>query len=215
MYAARLLQTIKLYIKLMKKLHLIPLLLLFLTISISKADSPLTSTPISDAYTDLDIVVKAQKKSKMTIQFAKFLHSSKNDIDEKAAVINAISWTFEGENNAELYAKYTFGKKLDELDLSTLKGDDLFCLGYLQALDDYFNPQKSLPYFEEAVKKNSTSFTVSLIYTLAKAQNIMDDADWCKIWDMTYQVLNDKSLYRDLREAAIKIIKDYMILYKC
>ena len=199
----------------MKKLHLIPLLLLFLTISISKADSPLTSTPISDAYTDLDIVVKAQNKSKMTIKFAKFLHSSKNDIDEKAAVINAIGWSFEGESNAELYAKYTFGKKLEELDLSVLKGDDLFCLGYLQALDDYFHPEKSLPYFEKAVEKNSTSLTVSLIYTLAEAQNIMDEGDWCKIWEMTYQVLNDKSLFRDLREAAIKIIKDYMILYKC
>ncbi len=199
----------------MKKLHLIPLLLLFLTIAISKADSPLTSTPISDAYTDLSFVIKAQKTSKMTKQFAKFLHSSKNDIDEKAAVINAIGWTFEGENNAELYAKYTFGKKLDELDLSMLKGDDLFCLGYLQALDDYFHPEKSLPYFEEAVKKNNTSLTVSLIYTLAKAQELMDKGDWCKVWEITYQVLNDKSLYRDLREEAIKIIKDYMILYKC
>lgn len=195
------------------------ILLTFILISITfnsvKADSPLTSTPISDAYTDLNIVVKAQNKSKMTIQFAKFLHSSKNDIDEKAAVINAIGWSFEGESNAELYAKYTFGKKLDELNLSSLKADDLFCLGYLQALDDYFHPEKSLPYFEKAVEKNSTSLTVSLIYTLAKAQNIMDDGDWCKMWEMTYQVLNDKSLYRDLREAAIKIIKDYMILYKC
>lgn len=181
----------------------------------SIADSPLTSTPISDAYTDLSIVVKAQKKSKMTNQFAKFLHSSDNDIDEKAAVINAIGWSFEGESNAELYSKYIFGKKLDELDLIKLNGDDLFCLGYLQALDDYFHPEKSLPYFEEAIKKNSTSLTVALIYTLAKAQNIMDDGDWCKMWEMTYQVLNDKSLYRDLKEAAIKIIKDYMILYKC
>lgn len=179
------------------------------------ADSPLTSTPISDAYKDMDIVVRAQKKGKMTMEFAKFLHSSDNNIDEKAALINAIGWSIDGKNNAELYAKYIFDKKLTELDLPDMKGEDLFCLGYLQALDDYFNPKKSLPYFEEAEKKISTSLTVSLIHTLAKAQSIMDDGDWCKIWNMTYQTLNDKSLYRDLREAAIKIIKDYMILYKC
>ncbi len=200
----------------MRKLNLfIVLFTLLFLISLIKADSPLTSTPIHEAYTDVDIIVKAQKKSKMTKEFARFLHSGDNSIDEKAALINAIGWSFEGENNAELYSKYILGKKLDELDLSELKGDDLFCLGYLQALDDYFKPEKSLPYFEEAIKKNSTSLTVSLIYALAKAQEIMDKGDWCKMWEITYRTLNDKSLYRDLREEAIKIIKDYMILYKC
>lgn len=199
----------------MKKLRLIPFLFLVLVFSTARADSPLTSTPIANAYTDLDIVVKAQKKGKMTMEFAKFLHDDGNSIDEKAALINAIGWSIDGKANAELYAKYIYSKKLDELILSELSGDDLFCLGYLHALDDYFNPKKSLPYFEEAEKKLNTSLTVSLIHTLAKAQDIMDKGDWCKIWDMTYKKLNDKSLYRDLRESAIKIIKDYMILYKC
>ncbi len=200
----------------MRNRNLITLLVFcFLSASPVKADSPLTSTPICDAYTDLPIVVQARSKSKMTKKFAKFLHSDKNDIDEKAAVINAIGWSIEGENNAELYSEYIFGKKPDELVLSELKWEDLFCLGYLQALDDYFRPEKSLPYFEEAVQKEYGSLTLSLVYTLAKAQNIMDEGNWCKIWEMTYQVLNDKSLFRDLREAAIKIIKDYMILYKC
>jgi hypothetical protein len=200
----------------MRKTKLITFLsLFFISLSIVKADSPLTSTPISDAYNDLDIVVRAQKKGKMTMEFAKFLHDANNSIDEKAALINAIGWSVDGKNNAELYAKYIYDKKLTELDLPDINGDDLFCLGYLQALDDYFNPAKSLPYFDEAEKKINTSLTVSLIHTLAKAQDIMDGGDWCKIWNMTYQTLNDKSLYRDLREAAIKIIRDYMVLYKC
>ena len=191
------------------------ILLFIFSISLSKADSPLTSTPISDAYKDINLVVKAENKGKMTMEFAKFLHSSDNSIDEKAALINAIGWSIDGKDNAALYAKYIFHKKLSELDLEDLNGEDLFCLGYLQALDDYFYPSKSFPYFEEASKKINNSLTFSLIYTLAKAQNIMDDGDWCKIWSMTYQTLNDKSLYRDLKEAAIKIIRDYMILYKC
>ncbi len=200
----------------MKKTRLIILsFFLIFSIHLVKADSPLTSTPISDAYNDLDIIVKAQKKGKMTMEFAKFLHDGENSIDEKAALINAIGWSVDGKNNAELFAQYIFGKKPSELELENMNGDDLFCLGYLQALDDYFNPSKSFPYFNEAEKKINTSLTVSLIHTLAKAQDIMDGGDWCKIWNMTYQTLNDKSLQRDLREGAIKIIKDYMVLYKC
>jgi hypothetical protein len=189
--------------------------LFFISLSIAKADSPLTSTSIWESYKDIDIIVKAQKKGKMTLEFAKFLHDADNSIDEKAALINAIGWSIDGKNNTELYAKYIFDKKLTELNLPEISGEDLFYLGYLQALDDYFNPAKSLPYFEEAEKKINTSLTVSLIHTLAKAQNIMNGGDWCQIWNMTYQTLNDKSLYRDLRESAIKIIRDYMILYKC
>lgn len=200
----------------MIKPRLITILFIFIiTFSITKADSPLTSTPISEAYKDLDIVVKAEKKGKMTMEFAKFLHSKDNSIDEKAALINAIGWSIDGKDNAALYAKYIFHKNLSELNLQDINGEDLFCLGYLQALDDYFNPSKSFPYFEEGAKKIRYSLTFDLIYTLAKAQDIMDDGDWCKIWSMTYQTLNDKSLYRDLKEAAIKIIRDYMILYKC
>ena len=191
------------------------LFIFIVTFTTLKADSPLTSTPISEAYRDLDIVVKAEKKGKMTVEFAKFLHSGENTIDEKAALINAIGWSIDGKDNAALYAEYTFGKTLSELDLEDLSGEDLFCLGYLQALDDYFNPAKSFPYFKAGEEKINNSLTFSLIYTLAKAQNIMDDGDWCKIWSMTYRTLNDKSLYRDLKEAAIKIIRDYMILYKC
>lgn len=191
------------------------LFILIIAFTTSKADSPLTSTPISEAYSNLDIVVKAEKKGKMTMEFAKFLHSSDNTIDEKAALINAIGWSIDGKDNAALYAKYIFHEKLTKLNLKDLEGEDLFCIGYLQALDDYFNPAKSFPYFEEGAKKIRNSLTFDLIYTLAKAQNIMDDGDWCEIWNMTYRTLNDKSLYRDLKEAAIKIIRDYMILYKC
>jgi hypothetical protein len=200
----------------MIKPRLITFLFIFIiTFTTSKADSPLTSTPINEAYRDLDIVVKAEKKGKMTMEFAKFLHSSDNTIDEKAALINAIGWSIDGKDNTSLYAKYIFNEKLTQLDLKDLEGEDLFCLGYLQALDDYFNPAKSFPFFEEGEKKIRNSLTFDLIYTLAKAQNIMDDGDWCEIWNMTYRTLNDKSLFRDLKEAAIKIIRDYMILYKC
>lgn len=191
------------------------LFLLILTSQTIKADSPLTSTPIYESYMDISIVKNAHKKGTINKKLADYLHSTKNDIDLKAAVISAIGWDFNGTDNAEQYSIKIFGKKLSELDIKTLSADDAFVIGYLQALDDYFHPEKSLPYLEAAHEKNSTSFTAAVILVLAQAQSIMDKGDWCKMWEITHQVYNDKSLYTDMREAAKKIIKDYMILYKC
>ena len=183
--------------------------------SISYADSPLTSTPISDAYKDMDMVVKAGEKHKVTGEIAKFLLSDANSIDEKAAVINAIGWDINGTSHAEQFCERVFKKSLKNIKIDDLDGDALFCIGYLQALDDYFNPGKALPYLKAAQKKNDESLTVALILALVKAQDIMDKGDWCKMWDITRRVLDDKSLYQDMRDGAKKIIKDYMILYKC
>jgi hypothetical protein len=183
--------------------------------SLTKADSPLTSTLFDEVYKDVDIVVQAKKKGAINKTIAKFLHSKDNNIDEKAAVICAIGFDINGKVNAEKYSKIIFGKSLSELDIKSLDAEDAFCIGYLQALDDYFNPSKAIPYLEAAQKELNTSFTAAIILALARAQEIMDKGDWCKMWDITYRVYNDKSLYTDMREEAKKIIKDYMILYKC
>jgi len=180
-----------------------------------RADSPLTSTTISDAYKDIDMVVKAADKGKVTSEIARFLTSKDNSIDEKAAVINAVGWKFEGTEHAEQFCKRVYKKPLKDIKLDELDGDALFCIGYLQALDDYFHPEKALPYLEAAQKKNEQSLTVALILALAKAQSIMDSDDHCEMWNIVYRALNDKSLYQDMREGAKKIIRDYMILYKC
>jgi hypothetical protein len=160
-------------------------------------------------------VVKAADRGKVTGEIARFLTSKDNSINEKAAVINAIGWKFEGTKHAEEFCKKVYKKSLKNINIDELDGDALFCIGYLQALDDYFNPDKALPYLEAAQKKNDQSLTVALILALAKAQNIMDKGDWCKMWEITRRVLDDKSLYQDMREGAKKIIRDYMILYKC
>lgn len=188
---------------------------LLIFINFSKADSPLTSTLFDDVYKDINIVTQAKKKGTVNKKIAQFLHSKDNSIDEKAAVICAIGFEINGTHNAEKYSKIIFGKNLSVVDIKSLDAEDAFCIGYLQALDDYFHPSKSIPYLEAAYNELNTSFTASIILTLAKAQKIMDDGDWCKIWDMTYKVYNDKSLYTDMREEAKKIIRDYMILYKC
>lgn len=187
----------------------------FITAYSSKADSPLTSTNFHTGYLDVDIVVKAKNKGSINQKLAEFLSSNENTIDVKAAVINAIGWDINGTDNAEQYCKIIHKKSMKELDIDKLSADDLFCIGYLQALDDYFRPEKSIPYLEAAQKKNSTSFTINIIYTLAKAQELMDKGDWCKVWEITDKALKDRSLEMDMRESAKKVIVDYMKLYKC
>jgi hypothetical protein len=196
--------------------HLFKTFFFFLfIIQFSKADSPLTSTLFHEVYKDVEIVKLAEKKKSINKKIAGFLHSKENDIDEKAAVICAIGWDFNGTRNAERYSKLIFSKNLSELDVKSLDADDAFVIGYLQALDDYFHPDKAIPYLEAAYEIKNTSFTTAIILALAEAQSIMDKGDWCKMWELIYHVYNDKSLYTDMREGAKKIIKDYMILYKC
>lgn len=187
----------------------------FVTPILSYSDSPLTSTDIYKAYDDINMVRIAQKEGKMTDEISDFLSSDTNSIDIKAAVINALGWSIDGTNNADLYCIYTYDRSLKNISIKDFKADELFCIGYLQALDDYFHPKKALPYLKAALEQNDKSFTVAIILALTRAQSIMDGGDWCKMWEITYKVLNDKYFVRDLRERAIQIIRDYMILYKC
>lgn len=174
------------------------------------ADSPLTSTPISNAYEDLEIVKKAKASGEMNSEFALFLHNESNPIDKKAALINALGWDFNGKKNAMLYCNIIFGKQINEKDIASVSAEDNFVIGYLKALDDYFYPYKAVPYLKAAQKKMDDSYTVFIILALVRAQN----ADFCSSWRYVNKVFRNKDLEKDLRKEAVKIIYDYMVLYK-
>src|SRR3990172_3099010 len=202
----------------MKKTLLVVLLLnvLLLFQKIPRADSPITATGFFEAYMDVKMVERAHLERVMGLEIAEFLTSPENPIDVKAAVINALSWKFDGKNNAELYAYYLallYHVSVTELDTEFLSADEIFCIGYLTAMDDYFHPEKALPILEEAYKTMGNSFTVSIILAIAKAQRAFD-SDWCEVWKLTEAVLQNKELNQDLRPEATKMIVDYMILYK-
>ena len=202
----------------MKKLFIFILLLklLFLFPTTSYADSPITATDFYEAYMDVKMVKRAHLEGVMGLEIAEFLTSPENPIDVKASVINALSWRFEGKNNAELYAYYLallYHVSITELDTAFLSADEIFCLGYLTVMDDYFHPEYAIQLLEEAHEKNKESFTVSIILALAKAQRAFD-SDWCEIWKLTEVVLQNRELKQDLRPEATKRIIDYMILYK-
>lgn len=177
------------------------------------ADSPLTSTPFHEKYNDVDIVLTAEQTGIMNQEFADYLHDESNPVDVKAAIINALGWSTDGKSNAVIYNSLIHKKQITEDDILNLSTNELFVIGYLMAMDDYFNAGKALPYLKQAGKNNRSSFTYSIIIALVKAQIAMEK-DFCKAWKYTNKVFSNKDLKQDMRENAAKIIYDYMIIYK-
>jgi hypothetical protein len=192
----------------------------------ARADSPITSTDFFNAYLDIDIVRKAHERGVMDLEIAQYLSSPENPIDVKAAVVNALTWDFNGKSNAVLYSYYLalkYGTTVEKLRLTQMQPDEMLCYGYLLVLDDYFNPKESVAPLEIASylkpmqntgghEMYGKSFTAAIIRALAEAQ-VAFDTDWCRVWTLTDSVFSDKILVRDMRPEAVAIIKEYMDMY--
>ena len=176
------------------------------------ADSPITSTTFSDAYLDYPAVRAARASGVMTAQLVEYLKSSA-PLDVKAAVINALSWRYEGKQNADIYCRMRYRQGPDELQLDRLGGDELLVLGYLLVMDDYFKPERALPPLELAVRKLPESFTAAMILALVRCQ-VGFGGDWADMWPRIQRVLDEESLNGDMRLGAVRIITDYMRLYE-
>ncbi|MFH0895168.1 MAG: hypothetical protein V2A54_12100 [Bacteroidota bacterium] len=202
----------------MKRIYTVFICLFLLNTTISFADSPITSTPISEAYKDIPMVNTAAASGILNDEIAAFLLNEDNPLDQKAAVINALSWSFDGKRNAILFKEHLCKKyktTIKYLKIDIISGDEQLCLGYLTIMDDYFFPDDAITILEKAVDKNPMSFTCNIIFAMAKAQKVMNSISaWCKVWKLAEAVETNKDLKRDMREDAIKIIMDYMILYK-
>lgn len=199
----------------MKK-FLISLLTIFFFSLPSYADSPLTSTDFYQSYEEYPIVRKAKKEEKMTLEFAEFLSSKDNPIDVKVALINALGWKFEGKYNTTLYSYHLsliHGMRASEFELDKLTPDELLTLGYIKALDNYFETQDAERILLKAVSKNPESLTYNLILAITKAQNVNVEA-WGLRWKLFENVINNPNFKKDIRQMAIQQMKDYMILYK-
>ncbi|MDF2541686.1 MAG: cell wall-binding protein [Herbinix sp.] len=194
----------------MKKLIAVVMVLIGLFFMVDKAyaDSPVTSTPFSKAYYNVDIVKKASGRNNITEDMADFLADENNPIDVKAAIINALSWNVNGKNNTDRYCQFIYKKSLMEIDISTLSGDQQFCIGYLLAMDDIsFKTTQSMDYLRMARSNMIDSLTVAIITFLVETMNEVS-YNWP---DQLNQILTDTSLSKDLSEDAIKVITDYML----
>ncbi len=175
-----------------------------------KADSPLTSTDLSSAYDDVEIVrLAGQKEGQLTEDLMDYLYAN-NPIDVKIAVINKIGWGNQ-YNNSKAFFEYLQKKKRYKNIKHFLKkanADLIICLAYLKALDDYFDVKEAIQYAEVAQKKNKKkSYTIAIVAALIKAQDVM-------AYQPIAEVENDSSLNKDMREDAIRNIFAYMDLYK-
>jgi len=200
----------------MKKIALLIICALTFTVQTVKADSPITSTYFAASYYNYPIVLDAELKGELTDDIAAFLLDKNNPIDAKAAVINAMGWSYDGTKNSEKFKEYlakSKGVTTAQINLDNLSADELFCMGYLLALDDYFTVDDAINMLEKAASKNKTSFTIHLILNLTKAQKTMD-TNFCAVWTLTAEALNNKSLKRDMKTTAIQSVVDYMIMYK-
>lgn len=181
------------------------------------ADSPLTSTPFAEAYKTETIILKAANSGGvLTMDLMEYLAEKNNPIAIKMAVINQLGWDFSGTSKATDFLNYlkSIGHCKSQNDLLK-KGskDDLLCMAYIKAMDNYFEVDVAIKFAEAAVKKNPKSYTFQIITALIKAQKAMA-TDWCSVYQLAHNVRTNTILERDMNDAAIKIIFDYMDLYK-
>lgn len=206
----------------MKRTAWIQLSLALLTSAVY-ADSPLTSTDFYHAYLDVPVVA-AYVESTMNEEIFNVLHSNEYELDVKVAVINAMGWTFEGQENAAVYMYfYIDASGLDAVAPDDMSGEELLCLAYMVSMDDYFSMSPISPggsgvfgmsgveLAEVAADRVPDDFTVRLISALILAQEAMD-SDWGKVYEVVDFVM-EEALVRNMRKAAIDNIMDYIGLY--
>ena len=198
-------------------------LLLTLSWALMWADSPLTSTDFAENYKDHPMVQVAlnlhgdDADPYVPVSILDFLANKKSPIDVRLAVINAISWNFEGKSSGEQLYEYlskrykakTTDKLVKKLDAGTLA-----VYAYAKAMSDYFDVKEAQELGHKAVKKDkSKSFSVAFITSLIDAQVYLD-SDWGMVYKVVNNVLHDGSLHLDMRQDAIDSVMEYINEYK-
>ena len=177
----------------------------------SRSDSPVTNTPFYQAYLEFGIVVRAESKGYIDDQIADYLLSPKIALDLKAAIINALSFEILGKDNADRFIRY-LNEKYQATDFrfykDKLTADELFCLGYLKVMDDYFSPEAAIPFLEAARQKLPNSYIVNIILAITKAQAVFN-SDKCKALKLVDDVRNNQDLLIRILPEGKEIIYDY------
>lgn len=197
---------------------LIPLVLI-LSLSLPvKADSPLTSTTFSEAYLDLPLVQEAAQSHELSPAMTQFLSDPQIPLDQKLALVNALSWNTEGQQNhlrwlEHLRKRYQLpGAVPERLPMS---GEEKLLLGYLMVLDDYFQPRPGLVWIRRGARQLWQSQAAQVVLAIAEAQDYINRPKiWCQVWLQFEQTLKKPDLRVDLRPAAQALIKDYLELYR-
>lgn len=185
--------------------------------SLALADSPLTSTDFSKAYSNEKIVVAAsQTNGVLTEELMKYLVDAKKPIDVKMAIINQLGWNIDGKNNSQIFLDYIL-KKYKYSDIveasEKAKADVILSFAYLKAMDNYFQVEDAGKLAQIAVSRNPKSRTFNLIAGLIRAQSVMEQS-FCEVYQITDGVRKNADLKNDLKPEAVSIIYEYTDGYR-
>jgi hypothetical protein len=172
-------------------------------------------------YEEYEIVDAAlDAKGKITNHIMLYLSDQAYPIDVKMAVINALGWNFNGQNNYERYLQFVemrsgvtqkekgFYKKIDS--------DEILALAYLKAMDNYFDVSKAKKLSSMAIassRRATLSYTFRLIDALIGSQQAME-GNWCNVYQIAHSIKQNPSLRWDFPVEADDIVFDYIDLYK-
>ncbi len=191
----------------------------FLSVFCNKilADSPITSTYFYEYYSDSEIVKDASENNGvLTKKMCKYLKNKNVKIAYKLALINALSWDINGKNNFEIYLNFLTKRNIwinKKNYKKRLNANQLICLAYLKAMDNYFKVDQAYFLAQRAVEKKSKSLSINVIYAAIRGQ-YMFGQDWCEIYLSIKKVKENKDLNSDMKDAAFEQFYDYMSLYK-
>ena len=193
-------------------------IVMLLAFTASWADSPLTSTHFSDAYSDHEMVQMANElmQNDIPTSLLNFLADKNQPVDVRLAVVNKLGWNFDGTTMGAQLGEYLMGRynvKNEAKLIKKLDAKTLAVYAYAKAMSNYFDVKDASELGHKALKKNNDkSFSVALISALIDAQAYMD-SDWSMIYKVVANVLHDGSLRLDMRQEAIDDIMEYINLY--
>lgn len=201
--------------------RLLSAITLLLAFTAAWADSPLTSTHFANAYEDHPMVqmVNEDMQSDLPTVLLNFLADKKSPVDVRLAIINKLSWNFDGTPVGEQLCEYMMGRykvKNEAKLVKKLDAGTLAVYAYAKAMSNYFDVTAASEMGHLAVKKNKgKSLSVALISALIDAQDYLHTENgWPKIYPALANVLNDGSLKPDMRQEAIDSIMEYINLYE-
>ena len=179
------------------------------------ADSPLTSADFHQAYLDLPQVRKAVQVRALDDELADYLLSPGTSYDEAAAVINALGWDADGkDNHLRLLRrlKATDRRAFDRFKAGKGSSRILFVVGYLWAMDDYFETRRAESLLWQARSQAPEFFAIALIHALVVAQS-EEVGRWCEVFRGPRATLAKYPNGLEMRRSAVRIVLDYTDIY--
>lgn len=212
----------------LKNLFLLALSLILST-QFVLADSPLTSTPFSNAYST-NKYVKLANESGYFKKTEKALGSKKVSSLDKLLLINALGWK---SNDVAKFETYLISERkglttkafdylktvsddapIDNDQTKLMTADDLMCWAYLQAMHDYNKPALAIRAAFLAYKRDKKNMAYGTVLGLIAGQKAFD-TDWCGVYQRAHQMIVETEYENnELSEAGVKIIMDYINLYQ-